>query len=88
MALVIAEHQANLSRLGEAWGQKICDALDASDRELIAHLKDLLNEVKAEYKINTKKSVDQLAYIRSRIEEIRVRAFVRAEKELGKRPLP
>lgn len=82
MALVIAEHQANLSRLGEAWGQKICDALDASDRELIAHLKDLLNEVKAEYKINTKKSVDQLAYIRSRIEEIRVRAFVRAEKEL------
>lgn len=82
LALVIAEHQANLSRLGEAWGQKICDALDSSDRELIAHLKDLLNEVKAEYKINTKKSVDQLAYIRSRIEEIRVRAFVRAEKEL------
>lgn len=82
LAQTIAEHQANLSRLSEAWGQRIADTLDASDRKLIAHLKDLLDEAKETYRINSSKSIEQMNYIRTRIEEIRVRAFVKAEKEL------
>lgn len=82
LSQTIAEHQANLSRLSEAWGQRIADTLDASDRKLIAHLKDLLDEAKETYRINSSKSIDQMNYIRTRIEEIRVRAFVKAEKEL------
>lgn len=82
LSQTIAEHQANLSRLSEAWGQRIADTLDASDRKLIAHLKDLLDEAKETYRINSSKSIEQMNYIRTRIEEIRVRAFVKAEKEL------
>lgn len=82
LSQTIAEHQANLSRLSEAWGQRIAETLDASDRKLIAHLKDLLDEAKETYRINSSKSIEQMNYIRTRIEEIRVRAFVKAEKEL------
>lgn len=82
LALVIAEHQANLMRLAEAWGQRICDALDDADRKTIARLKTLLSEVMSNYKVNTAKSLSQLDYIRSKIEELRVRAYVKAEKSL------
>lgn len=78
----IATHQANLTRLSEAWGQIITDTLDDSDRELIARLKELLGDVQANYKVNTAKATEQLEYIRSKIEKIRAGAFVKAEKKL------
>ena len=53
LAKQIATHQANLTRLSEAWGQIITDTLDDSDRELIARLKELLADVQANYKVNT-----------------------------------
>ena len=84
LAKVIADHQANLSRLGEAWGQIVADALDDTDRKLIANLEDLVADVQANYRRNTAKAVNQLEYIRTKIEEIRLRAFVKAEKELRK----
>lgn len=84
LAQVIADHQASLSRLGEAWGQIVADALDDTDRKLIARLESLVADVQANYRRNTAKAVNQLEYIRTKIEEIRVRAFVKAEKELRK----
>lgn len=84
LAKQIADHQANLTRLGEAWGQKIVDQFDDIDRKTIAKLKDLLEDVKANYKINTAKSVSQLEYIRQQIQKIRIKAFIRAEKEIRK----
>lgn len=84
LAKVIADHQANLSRLGEAWGQVVADALDDTDRKLIARLEDLVADVQANYRRNTAKAVNQLEYIRTKIEEIRIRAFIKAEKELRK----
>lgn len=82
LALAIAAHQANLARLGEAWGQRIVDQLDDSDRAMIARLRDLLREVQENYRINSGKSLQQLEYIRRKVEEIRVKAFVKAEKAL------
>jgi len=82
LALAIAAHQANLARLGEAWGQRIVDQLDDSDRAIIARLRDLLREVQENYRINSGKSLQQLEYIRRKVEEIRVKAFVKAEKAL------
>lgn len=84
LAKIIADHQANLTKLSEAWGQKIVDHLDDVDRKTIAQLKTLLEEVKANYKVNTAKSLNQLEYIRKKIEKIRTKAFVAAEKELRK----
>lgn len=84
LAKTIADHQANLTRLSEAWGQKIVDHLDDVDRKTIAQLKTLLEEVKANYKVNTARSLTQLEYIRKKIEKIRTKAFVAAEKELRK----
>lgn len=78
----IAEHQANLMRLGEAWGQHIVDELDAADRETIARLKDMLEELK--YERNTAAGIDQLERIRKAIEKIRVKAYAKAEKKLRK----
>lgn len=78
----IAEHQANLMRLGEAWGQRIVDELDAADRETIARLQDMLEELK--YQRNTAAGIDQLERIRKAIERIRVKAYAKAEKKLRK----
>lgn len=78
----IAEHQANLMRLGEAWGQKIVDALDAADRETIARLQTMLEELKFER--NTAAGINQLEKIRKAIEKIRVKAYAQAEKKLRK----
>lgn len=78
----IAEHQGNLMRLGEAWGQHIVDALDAADRETIAKLQTMLEELK--YERNTAAGVNQLERIRKAIERIRVKAYAKAEKKLRK----
>lgn len=82
LALTIAEHQANLTKLGERWGQLIVDQMDDTDRAMIAKLKALLDDIKTNYKVNTQKSVDQLEYIRKKVEEIRTKAFIKAEKAL------
>ena len=71
----IAEHQGNLMRLGEAWGQHIVDALDAADRETIARLQTMLEELK--YQRNTAAGVNQLERIRKAIEKIRVKVLPR-----------
>ena len=78
----IAEHQANLMRLGEAWGQRIVDELDAADRETIARLQSMLEELK--YQRNTAAGINQLERIRKAIERIRVKAYAKAEKKLRK----
>lgn len=78
----IAEHQGNLMRLGEAWGQHIVDALDAADRETIARLQTMLEELK--YQRNTAAGVNQLEKIRKAIEKIRVKAYAQVEKKLRK----
>lgn len=78
----IAEHQGNLMRLGEAWGQHIVDALDAADRQTIARLQTMLEELK--YERNTAAGVNQLEKIRKAIEKIRVKAYAQAEKTLRK----
>ena len=78
----VAEHQGNLMRLGEAWGQHIVDALDAADRETIAKLQTMLEELK--YERNTAAGVNQLERIRKAIERIRVKAYAKAEKKLRK----
>lgn len=78
----IAEHQANLMRLGEAWGQHIVDALDDADRQTIARLQTMLEELKFER--NTAAGVNQLERIRKAIEKIRIKAYANAEKKLRK----
>ena len=80
LRLQIAEHQANLMRLGEAWGQHIVDALDEADRQTIAKLQSLLEKLKFER--NTAAGMKQLDRIRKEIEKIRVKAYAQAEKKL------
>ena len=80
LRLQIAEHQANLMRLGEAWGQHIVDALDEADRQTIAKLQSLLEKLKFER--NTAAGMKQLERIRKEIEKIRVKAYAQAEKKL------
>lgn len=80
LRLQIAEHQANLMRLAEAWGQHIVDALDEADRRTIARLQTLLEELKFER--NTAAGMKQLERIRKEIEKIRVKAYANAEKKL------
>ena len=46
--------------------------------------RSLIDDVQVNYRRNTAKAVDQLEYIRTKIEEIRARAFVKAEKALRK----
>lgn len=80
LRLQIAEHQANLMRLAEAWGQHIVDALDEADRQTIAKLQSLLEKLKFER--NTAAGMKQLDRIRKEIEKIRVKAYAKAEKKL------
>ncbi|WP_302452256.1 minor capsid protein [Victivallis vadensis] len=76
----IAEHQANLVRLGEAWGQQVVDALDDADRATIARLKSMLDALS--YRRNTAEGVEQLDEIRKKLEEIRLKAYRKAERKL------
>lgn len=76
----IAEHQANLVRLGEAWGQRIVDELDDADRATIARLKSMLDDL--DYRRNTAEGAEQLEYIRKKLEQIRVKAYRQAEKKI------
>ena len=80
LALEIADHQANLVRLGEAWGQRIVEHISASDKETLAYIRSVLSEL--EYSRDTAKVVKKLDQIKAKIAEIRMRAFIAAEKEL------
>lgn len=80
LALEIADHQANLVRLGEAWGQRIVDHITASDKRTLAYIREALAEM--DVSRDTAKVVKQLDQIKAKIAEIRMRAFVAAEKEL------
>lgn len=82
LALVIAEHQAALIRLAEAWGQRICDSLDSADRRTIAALKEILRDVEQNYTANTAQGMKLLKSVQKKIEAIRVGAYVEAEKAL------
>lgn len=76
----IAEHQANLVRLGEAWGQQVVDALDDADRATIARLKSMLDDLS--YRRNTAEGAEQLEAIRKKLEQIRLKAYRKAERKL------
>ena len=80
LALEIADHQANLVRLGAAWGQRIVEHISASDKETLAYIRSVLSEL--EYSRDTAKVVKKLDQIKAKIAEIRMRAFIAAEKEL------
>ena len=82
LAAVIAEHQANLTRLGEAWGEKLTDQLDAADLAILGNLERILSKAKRTYRVNEKGARDALDYVRQEVEKIRVKAYKKAEEQM------
>ncbi len=76
----IAQHQADLQRLGSAWGQIVVDELDDADRRTIAYIREQLGTLK--FRHNTAAGLKQLESIRKQLESIRVNAYARAQRKI------